>query len=446
MTPAPAPSGQPLINRRLGDYSLLRRIAVGGQSEVFLALKVGPGDYMRPVVLKALPQSVREQENFLELFFKEAFISSRFAHPNVITVHDARMIEHEYCLIMDFVAGQTVSDIAQRAFKKGTPLTLNQVAQIIADACDGLHYVHHFRDLDDTVYDIVHCDISPQNLMVTYHGVTKVFDFGIAQILGYTDSAEGDAPVGGKFAYMSPEQCQGKPLDARSDLFSLGIILYELATGYRLFRRASQQEVIRAVLEEPIRKPSSLRQDLPLFLERCIMRSLARDPKDRYQSAAAMRDDLLQFLAMSQRGSERDELGRIVSSLFEDERRDIAHTLREGTRQAHAAKTLGSTNLADLDRRHSSLEEQTLDLEAPSNVQALRLKRNPALHELTPPQQPQPSTEPSRHHEQKLQRALAETEQLHVALNEAQQRQNILLVLVVVLVLISVFAVILPRL
>jgi serine/threonine protein kinase len=439
----------PLINRRFGEYSLLRRLAVGGQSEVFLALKVGPGDYLRPVVIKALPRAVREQDNFLELFFKEAFISSRFAHPNVITVHDARLVEQEYCLIMDFVAGQTVSDIAQRAFKSGKPLTLNQTVQIIADACDGLHYAHHFRDLDDTVYDIVHCDISPQNLMVTYHGVTKVFDFGISQILGYTDSPEGEAPVGGKFAYMSPEQCQGKRLDARSDLFSLGIILYELATGFRLFRRPSQQEVIRAVAEEPIRKPTQLRPDLPLFLERCIMRSLARNPDERYQSAAAMRDDLLQFLAMSQRGSERDELGRFVSSLFEEERRDIATVLRDGTRQAHAARAMGELSLGELDMPSEPADEQTLELEAPHLPQSMR--QQPGKPAATPPAASAPlvdaaSADKLRAQSQELRRTQDRLESFQAALTESNKRQTVLLALVVILVFSTIAAIILPRL
>jgi eukaryotic-like serine/threonine-protein kinase len=441
----PAGAASP-INRRFGEYALLRRLAVGGQSEVFLALKVGPGDYLRPVVIKALPRSVREQENFLELFFKEAFISSRFAHPNVITVHDARLVEQEYCLIMDFVAGQTVSDIAQRAFKGGKPLTLNQTVQIIADACDGLHYTHHFRDLDDTVYDIVHCDISPQNLMVTYHGVTKVFDFGISQILGYTDSADGDVPVGGKFAYMSPEQCQGKPVDARSDLFSLGIILYELCTGYRLFRRPSQPEVIRAVIEEPIRKPTSLRPDLPLFLERCIMRALARDPNERYQSAAAMRDDLLQFLSMSSRGSERDELGRLVASLFEEERRDIAKVLREGTRQAHVARSMGELSLGELDLPSEPIDEQTLELEAPRASQMLKLQNIEAASAAAAAA---PSAEANAHQraqDQELHRTRERLEAFQQALADSQRRQNILLALVVVLVLVAVGAVLLPRL
>lgn len=353
-----------LINQKFGEYVLLQRLAVGGQSEVFLALKVGPGDFLRTVVIKALPSRLKEDERFLELFFKEAFISSRFAHPNVITVHDAKLIEGDYCLVMDFVAGQTVADIAQRGFSSGRPILLNHAIQIIADACDGLYYAHKFQDLDESTYSIVHCDISPQNLMVTYQGVTKVFDFGIAQIPGY-EHTNNSVSVGGKYAYMSPEQLRGEEVDARSDIFSLGIILYELCTGYRLFRRNSQAEVVKAICEEPIHKPTSLRPDLPMFLERCILKALERDPRKRYRNAAAMRDDLLQLLAMMSKGSERDDLGAYVASLFVNEQKEIADILREANQGGLQLGQGGDQEkIAGLEQDFSPFEEETMELDS----------------------------------------------------------------------------------
>ncbi len=355
-----------LINRKFGEYVLLQRLAVGGQSEVFLALKVGPGEFLRTVVIKVLPSRLKEDEKFLNLFFKEAFISSRFAHPNVITVHDAKLIENDYCLVMDFVAGQTVADIAQRGFSSGKPISLNHAIQIIADACDGLYYAHKFQDLDESSYSIVHCDISPQNLMVTYQGVTKVFDFGIAQIPGY-ESTNSPVTVGGKFAYMSPEQVRGEEVDARSDIFSLGIILYELCTGYRLFRRESQAEVIKAVCEEPIHRPTELRSDLPIFLERCILRALERDPRKRYRNAAAMRDDLLQLLAMMSKGSERDDLGQYVSSLFMDEQHHIANILRQANqgllKLGQGVQQEGADDFLPFDERTMELDGSEMGLD-----------------------------------------------------------------------------------
>lgn len=433
-----------LINRKFGDYLLLQRLAVGGQSEVFLAYKIGPGEFKRPVVIKALPAKHHDDERHLKLFFKEAFISSRFAHPNVITVYDAKLIDGEYCLVMDFVAGQTVSDIAQRGFTGGKPLSLNHSIQIIADACDGLHYAHNFRDLDDSSYRIVHCDISPQNIMVTYQGVTKVFDFGIAHIPGYEDS---NSPItlGGKYAYMSPEQLKGEDVDARSDIFSLGIILYELCTGYRLFRRKSQAEVIRAVCDEEIRPPTQLRPDLPAYLERCIMRALERDPAKRYPHAAAMRDDLLQLLAMMSRGSERDELGRYVASLFIKEREEIAQILRQGAEVDPAGLSTPSSPMIDVKAigDESSLEEQTMELEAPEALrQAVLASSEDPMQALSGIHE---SIQAQRAAEQRAANVSRERDaaraELHVLMDEVsamRQRQNMLLGALVIAILIAV--------
>lgn len=432
-----------LINRKFGDYVLLQRLAVGGQSEVYLALKVGPGDFLRPVVIKALPSRLRMDERFLRLFFKEAFISSRFAHPNVITVHDAKLIEDEYCLVMDFVAGQTVADIASRGFKTGRPLALNHVIQIIAEACDGLHYAHKFRDLDESSYPIVHCDISPQNLMVTYQGVTKVFDFGISFVPGYEDT-NSTMTVGGKFAYMSPEQLRGEDIDARSDLFSLGIILYELCTGYRLFRRQSQAQVIKAVCEEEIKRPTELRPDLPMFLERCIMKALERDVTERYRNAAAMRDDLVQLLAMMSRGAERDELGAYVASLFVQERKGIADTLRQANQ---GLLTLGvggnDSELAKLDREFSPFEEETMDLDSAAlGLDVLR--KSGEVASVSPGQRGSASSAgagleaKTRELETREQYAREENERLVTEVSQLQRRQTILMVLILVLLAVAV--------
>lgn len=335
-----------LINRKLGAYVLLRRLAVGGQSEVFLAMKEGPGTFSRPVVIKALPTRYRHDPKFVELFQREAFLSARFSHPHVVTVHDANIIGGEHCMIMDFISGQTVADIAQRGYKAGRPLSLEQGVQIVADACDGLHYAHHFRDLDNREYPVVHRDVSPQNLMVTYQGVTLVFDFGIAKVVG--EDAHTDTLAGGKYAYMSPEQCAGDEVDTRSDIFSLGTILYELTVGTRLFRRKNVEDVIDAVCEDPIKAPTEAKSGYPPMLEDIVMKALARDPDGRYQTAGKMRDDLQDFLALKAGTSSRQELGQYVASLFEAEREAIARIIREGEELQSKPKPVGNVPLEEL--------------------------------------------------------------------------------------------------
>ncbi len=315
-----------VLNAQLGDYILLRRLAVGGQSEVFLAVKSGPRDFTRPVVIKALPSNSRDDHRLVDMFYREAFISSRFSHPNVINVHDARVVGDDHCMLMDFLNGQTVADIAQRGYQQHCPPTIRQTAQIIADAADGLSYVHDFRALDGSAYSVVHLDVSPQNIMVTYQGVGMVFDFGIAKIIGLDDSRP--KLSGGKYAYMSPEQLRGENIDPRSDIFSLGIILYELCCGYRLFRRATPPEVIKAILDEPIQPPRALRPEVPEALEAIIMRALERDVYKRYQSAADFRNDLVRFLESSGEGGDlRRSLGAYVSNMFRQERAEVAAAL-----------------------------------------------------------------------------------------------------------------------
>lgn len=317
------------VHEQLGEYRLLARLAKGGQSEVFLAARSGPHGFFRPVVIKAIPDEFKGKRDMEALFYKEATISSRFSHPHVVTSHDAKCVGDEHFMVMDYVAGQTVADLAQRSFSSNAGLTLEETLLMLSDACSGLGYVHSFEDVDCEHYSIVHCDISPQNLMVTYGGITRVFDFGISQITGDSGWMKSDL-IGGKFSYMSPEQCREEPLDHRSDIFSLGIILYELATGRRLFRRGSQEETVAAIVgDEPIAPPSSVAGHLDSAVDQVILRALERDRDQRYATAEEMEEDLQQLLVS--RGVDieklRADLGAKVADLFAEEREYVASIL-----------------------------------------------------------------------------------------------------------------------
>ena len=322
------------IHKELGDYRLLATLAKGGQSEVFLAARNGPHGFFRPVVIKAIPDEFKGDRRLEGLFYQEATISSRFSHPHVGSIHDARRAGDEHFMVMDYVAGQTVADLAQRAFAGGEGISLEETLLIIADACRGLDYVHSFEDIDRESYQIVHCDISPQNLMVTYSGATRVFDFGISQIIGESGKLKSEI-VGGKYAYMSPEQCRGEEVDTRSDIFSLGVILYELITGRRLFRRKTNDEVILAVTEGVITPPSEVADHLDEAIDEVVMHALARDPDERYQSAGELHNALEELLADRQVRvkSLRKKLGKKVATLFSDEREAISETLRDARRE-----------------------------------------------------------------------------------------------------------------
>lgn len=373
-----------ILNRKFGEYILLRRLAIGGQSEVFLAVKTGPRDFTRPIVIKALPSKARDDERLIEMFYREAFISSRFSHPNVINVHDARLIEDDHCMLMDFVNGQTVADIAQRGYAQQCPPTLKQVVQIMADAADGLAYVHDFKALDNQSYSVVHLDVSPQNIMVTYQGVGMVFDFGIAKIIGLDEKRPRVA--GGKYAYMSPEQVEGGTVDPRSDIFSLGIILYELSTGYRLFRRSTPQEVIRAIAEEEIQRPRELRPEIPQFLDDVVMKALERDPFKRYQTAGDFRRDLLRYLDITTEGGDlRKGLGAYVSGMFKKERADVGMALRAAPTDPEDARPLDAS-LTELGQEGQT-KDPTMELLVPDRVKE-------AAGELLDSGGPEPAVDP----------------------------------------------------
>ena len=408
-----------ILNRKFGEYILLRRLAIGGQSEVFLALKTGPRDFTRPVVIKALPSKARENEQLVEMFYREAFISSRFSHPNVINVHDARLVEEDHCMLMDFVSGQTVADIAQRGYAQQCPPTLKQVVRIIADAADGLAYVHDFKSLDNMGYSVVHLDVSPQNIMVTYQGVGMLFDFGIAKIIGL----DGQRPrvAGGKYAYMSPEQVSGGTVDPRSDIFALGIILYELATGYRLFRRDTPQEVIKAIAEEQIQPPRELRPEIPQFLDDVIMKALARDPFERYQDASEFRRELLRYLDITTEGGDlRRGLGAYVAGMFKKERAEIAMALRAAPTDAADAHVLDKP-LTELGQEGQT-KDPTMELLVPDRV------REAAQKVLDAGPRPEPAFDPQ---------AEERAKQLEEELATMRRRQGALFVVVGVLVFVA---------
>ena len=354
----------------------MARLADGGQSEVFLAARSGPHGFFRPVVIKALPDDFKGDRRLEALFYQEATLSSRFAHPHVISVHDAKRAEGEHFMVMDYVAGQTVADLAQRAFSQGDGITFLETLLIISDACRGLEYVHSFEDVDRRHFSIVHCDISPQNLMVTYDGVIQVFDFGISQVVGESSLGAADL-VGGKFSYMSPEQCREEELDVRSDIFSLGVILYELAAGTRLFRATDQEEVAEAIISEPVAPPSEVAGHLDESFDDVVMQALRKDPDDRYQSARDFRRGIEELVdGGAQRLDERREaLGEKTDRLFEDQREELAETLNTArqrlSEQVFAPESPGDGDVDEGPTEREQELEQQID-EAREKIDDLR--------------------------------------------------------------------------
>src|SRR5262245_61876721 len=240
MAPAFPLSSEPMgfagleYGRTIGRYSVVQRLSVGGMAEIFLALATGPGAFRKFVTLKRILPNLREDESFVKMFLEEARISAALSHANIAQVFDLRSEDDDLYLAMEYIAGEDVSQILRMTSKRHAFVPIGLTAMVVRDSCSALHYAHNFVDPLGEHAPVIHRDIAPKNVMVTYSGAVKVVDFGIAKMLR-TTLLSATTSVKGSSGYMSPEQLDGKPVDARSDIFSLGVLMHELLAGRRLF-------------------------------------------------------------------------------------------------------------------------------------------------------------------------------------------------------------------
>ena len=325
---------------RLGRYDVLGELATGGMAQILLARIVGPSGFERAVVIKRILPHLLRRESFVAMFLDEARIAAGIRHHNVVHVHELMRDGDDLSLVMEYLEGESVASLTRRMFTRDEPLAPRLAAHIVAEAAAGLHAAHELVDADGRPQSLVHRDVSPQNLFVTYDGQVKVIDFGIAKAADRITETEA-GQIKGKFEYMSPEQCRGEPLDRRSDVFALGVILYELTTGRRLFRRREgAAAVMRAITSEPIVPPSRVVEGYPPALEKACMRALENDRDARTPTAAELRRELL--AAMRALGPsdehETEALAASMRRLFADrleEKREMLRRMRAGSAVTH---------------------------------------------------------------------------------------------------------------
>ncbi len=303
---------QPLVaGERYGDYELTRYLTAGGMADLWLAHSPRfPGSDL--VVKKIQPRYV-EMTRVVKMFIDEGRIAQALDHPNIVKVLDVGHESGTYFIAMEYIPGRDLLAICRRGVEVGNFLPRHLAVAILAQAARGLVYAHEKSDEGGTPLNVVHCDISPGNIVVGWGGTVKLVDFGIARATIML--RESDHTVAGKYNYMAPEQIRGEAVDARADLFALGTILYELTVGKRLFRGRPEQ-VIRLVLDEPIVRPTELRPDFPPALEQIIMRALERDPARRYQSARDLRTDLMAWLAETGLSHDKRRIAEYLRSIF----------------------------------------------------------------------------------------------------------------------------------
>jgi len=304
---------------RFGKYTLIRRLATGGMAELFLAIQKSVAGFEKLLVIKRILPSMNQDGAFIEMLLHEARIAATLSHPNIVQIFDVGQADGQYFIAMEHVHGEDLRSIVRQMKKKGVlEFPLEHALAIVLGMCAGLAYAHDKRDLDGTHLGIVHRDISPQNIVVTFTGDVKIVDFGIAKSDTRVGEQTKSGKLKGKVPYMSPEQARGEPLDARSDLFAAGTMLFELTTGKRLFKGQSEYETLKLICDRDYPRPSDIHPDYPPGLEAIVMRALAKDPTDRYQTAREMQADLEAFVRQHQIAVSSLALNQFMQSLFEE--------------------------------------------------------------------------------------------------------------------------------
>jgi serine/threonine-protein kinase len=276
-----------------GKHRLLRKLGTGGMAEAYLAEQPGPGGVVRTVVLKRVLPHLAEEEAFTRMLVNEARLAARLHHPNVARTYDLGQHDGTVFLTMEYVDGVELATLTERAEHRAKgPLGPGPCVRIALDLCAGLHHAHLATDSLGRALGLVHRDVSPENVMISREGVTKLIDFGVAKATALGGDTRTGAGAKGKHGYMSPEQARSDALDARSDQFSVGVILWELLTGRRLFLRGPDYLTMRAVVEDEAPPIGSLRSGVPAAIDRVVEQALEKDPDERYPSCEALADDL----------------------------------------------------------------------------------------------------------------------------------------------------------
>ncbi|NVJ19116.1 serine/threonine-protein kinase [Myxococcus sp. AM010] len=327
--------------RSLGKYEVLCRLSTGGMAEIFLASQRGLAGFHKLVVLKQILPDIRGEEEFVRMFLDEAKVTAAFNHPHIAQVYDLDIADGELFLSMEFVPGATLVEVARACRQANTPIPMGYSLMAVRDTAVALHYAHTFTDPLGRPSPVIHRDVAEKNIMVTYEGVTKLLDFGIAKSLARA-SRTAVGMVKGTSGYMSPEQILGEPLDARSDLFSLGVVLHECLTGMRLFYAKQAEAMMNAVLRCEVTPPSRTNKHVPPELDTIVMRALSRRREDRYAST-------LEFARAIERAVgpliwHPEQSSELMLRLFSDRRDQTRQLLMSG--QDDTGDTTGVVNLA----------------------------------------------------------------------------------------------------
>ncbi|WP_434381438.1 protein kinase domain-containing protein [Melittangium boletus] len=300
----------------LGKYQLIKKLATGGMAEVWLARQRGIEGFAKNVVVKRILPHLAEDREFVEMFRNEALIAAKFNHPSIAQVYEFGEANGTYYIAMEYIHGEDLGRVLRKAFNAGGWIAQPLAIRIVAAACEGLYYAHTRTDDSGRPLKVVHRDISPQNILVSFDGSVKLVDFGIAKAADQASMTKSGA-IKGKFAYMAPEQAAGKALDHRADIFAIGLVLYEMLTSERPLKRDMELATLQAALECNIPPPSQV-ADVPRELDAVVMRALAKAADDRYRDARQLQTALEEFLVSQRWVAGSVQISELMEALFAD--------------------------------------------------------------------------------------------------------------------------------
>jgi serine/threonine protein kinase len=306
-----------------GKYTLIDRIAVGGMAEIFLARQSGVEGFEKTIAVKKIRPHLTGDENFIRMFLNEAKLAAQLNHPNIVQIYDLGKINDSYFIAMEYVSGRDMSRVIPKCKSLNIPFPLEYALKITSASLEALYYAHNKTDGAGHPLHIVHRDATPENILVAFNGSVKIADFGIAKATAHLGDGRTEntraGEIKGKLSYMSPEQCMGKDVDHRSDIFSLAVVLYEWLTGFKLFSGDNDLAVMNNIIEGKIYPPSYFRDGIPDVVETILMKALEKDRKKRYQSAWDMQFDIDTFLASNEFTPSSIHLSNFMKQLFKDE-------------------------------------------------------------------------------------------------------------------------------
>ncbi|HEY1558191.1 MAG TPA: protein kinase [Kofleriaceae bacterium] len=300
---------------RVGRYEVISHLATGGMAQIYLARQTGLGAFERHVVLKTILRERATDQRFITMFLDEAKLAATLNHQNIAQVYEVDQADGSYFMAMEYVHGENARAILETTIRRGWTVPLELAVMIVSGAAAGLHHAHERKGKGGQPLNIVHRDVSPANIMVGYDGSVKVLDFGIAKAEERATKTVGGT-IKGKYGYMSPEQCKGKPIDRRSDIFALGICLYEMTTLRRAFKGNDDFETMKRIVAGDMMLPSVAVPGYPRELEAIILTAMANDPNARFQSAQEMIEALDAFAVRAKLTGSNTAMGRFMVQLF----------------------------------------------------------------------------------------------------------------------------------